>query len=109
MMVPFNTNLMKLEFVAAQMMGQLVQPLLNVAVTRCLTSMRFQNVPKTVEDFVRKMSSSVKNVVVLEEIVIPTRFGHPQVGTSSLSNVICLNEISLLLYLDNLIALIHLT
>ena len=93
MMVPFNTNLIKLEFVAAQMMGQLVQPLFHVAITRCLTSMRFRNVPKTVEDFVREMSCSVEYVVVLEEIVIPTRFGHPQVGTSSLSSVICLNEL----------------
>ena len=77
MMVPFISNLIKPEFVAAQMMGRVVQPLFPVPVTRCLTSMRFQNVPRTAEGFVREMSCSVAYVVVLEVIVMVTKFGHP--------------------------------
>ena len=73
MMVPFNINLMKLEFVAAQMTG-LVLPHLNVAIMHLsgLTAMRFQNVPKTIEGFVREMSCSVEYVVILEVVVIVT-------------------------------------
>ena len=76
-MVPFNSNRIKPEFVAAQIMGQVVQPLFLVPVkTRCLTSMRFQNVPRSAEGFVREMSCSVTYVVVLEVIVMVTKFGH---------------------------------
>ena len=96
MMVPFNANLIKLEFVAAHMMGQLVQPLFHAVITRCLILMRFQNVLKTVEDFVLEMNCSVTYVVALEEIVILMRFGHPhpiQVRRNSLISIGCLFEI----------------
>ena len=76
-MVPFSSNLIKPEFVAAQMMERLVQPLFTVPVTRCLTSMLFRNVPKPAEGFVREKSLLVTYVVVLEVIVMITKFGHP--------------------------------
>ena len=76
MMVPFNTNLMKLEFVAAPLMGRLVQLLFPVTITRCPTKMRCRNVPMTTEGFVQKLRCSVVNVAALVEIVTVTKFGH---------------------------------